>query len=299
MTNSIVVADTGTRRSLLRTLRKFASQQPLGILSFLMIVALTIAAIFADSLAPYDPFALSYDAMLMSPSAEHPFGTDALGRDILSRVMYGGRTALTIGFFSSLIGCTIGALIGIASAYFGGRIDAIIQRLTEILLALPVIVLALVIVAVFGRAPVVGIDVNLILAITIPVVPNVVRVIRSSALSVEAMPYIEAARAIGYGHARIILRHIAPNVVASYLILFSAYIAQAILLEASLSFLGLGVTEPTPSWGLMLSGNASDFYREAPWVIIFPGLAVTLTVLAFSMFGDSLRDWFDPKLRVR
>ena len=173
-----------------------------------------------------------------------------------------------------------------------------IQRCTDILLAFPVIVLALVIVAVFGRNPLAGIDVNLIMAIAIPVVPNVARVIRSSALSIAAMPFIDAARA-GYSHSRIILRHIAPNVVAPYLILVSAYIAQAILLEAALSFLGLGVTEPTPAWGLMLSGNASDFYREAPWMIIFPGLAITLAVFAFSMLGDSLRDWLDPKFKMR
>ena len=187
-------------------------------------------------------------------------------------MLYGARTALTIGVLSSLVGCSLGALIGITSAYFGGIIDQVIQRCTDILLAFPVIVLALVIVAVFGRNPLAGIDVNLIMAIAIPVVPNVARVIRSSALSIAAMPFIDAARAGGYSHSRIILRHIAPNVVAPYLILVSAYIAQAILLEAALSFLGLGVTEPTPAWGLMLSGNASDFYREAPWMIIFPAL---------------------------
>ena len=237
--------------------------------------------------------------MLLPPSTEHFFGTDALGRDIFSRVLYGARTALTIGVLSSLVGCSLGALIGITSAYFGGIIDQVIQRCTDILLAFPVIVLALVIVAVFGRNPLAGIDVNLIMAIAIPVVPNVARVIRSSALSIAAMPFIDAARAGGYSHSRIILRHIAPNVVAPYLILVSAYIAQAILLEAALSFLGLGVTEPTPAWGLMLSGNASDFYREAPWMIIFPGLAITLAVFAFSMLGDSLRDWLDPKFKMR
>jgi peptide/nickel transport system permease protein len=292
-----VPAASGPGRA--RLLSRFVREQPLGTLGLVIVLTMATAALFADYLAPYDPLELSFDGMLQPPSTGHLFGTDALGRDIFSRVMYGARTALTISLVSSLLGCTLGALIGIASAYFGGWIDHLIQRLTDILLALPVVVLALVIVAVFGRRPVAGIDINLILAIAIPVVPNVVRVIRSSALTVVQMPFIDAARAGGYSHSRIILRHIAPNVTAPYLILVSAYIAQAILLEAALSFLGLGVTEPTPAWGLMLSGNASDFYREAPWMIIFPGLAITLAVFSFSMFGDSLRDWLDPKFKMR
>jgi peptide/nickel transport system permease protein len=290
-----VARRAGGRQKILR----FVREQPLGTAGFVIVLVMALAAFFADYLAPYDPLALSLEAMLLPPSTEHFFGTDALGRDIFSRVLYGARTALTIGVLSSLVGCSLGALIGITSAYFGGIIDQVIQRCTDILLAFPVIVLALVIVAVFGRNPLAGIDVNLIMAIAIPVVPNVARVIRSSALSIAAMPFIDAARAGGYSHSRIILRHIAPNVVAPYLILVSAYIAQAILLEAALSFLGLGVTEPTPAWGLMLSGNASDFYREAPWMIIFPGLAITLAVFAFSMLGDSLRDWLDPKFKMR
>lgn len=290
-----VARSAGGRQKILR----FVREQPLGTAGFVIVLVMALAAFFADYLAPYDPLALSLEAMLLPPSTEHFFGTDALGRDIFSRVLYGARTALTIGVLSSLVGCSLGALIGITSAYFGGIIDQVIQRCTDILLAFPVIVLALVIVAVFGRNPLAGIDVNLIMAIAIPVVPNVARVIRSSALSIAAMPFIDAARAGGYSHSRIILRHIARNVVAPYLILVSAYIAQAILLEAALSFLGLGVTEPTPAWGLMLSGNASDFYREAPWMIIFPGLAITLAVFAFSMLGDSLRDWLDPKFKMR
>jgi peptide/nickel transport system permease protein len=159
-------------------------------------------------------------------------------------------------------------------------------------------VLALVVVAILGKGQWLGIDFNLIGAIAIPVIPKVARVLRSSALAIREMPYIDAARAAGYSNTRIIFRHIVPNVTAPYLILFTAYVAQAILLEASLSFLGLGVTEPTPAWGLMLSGNASDFYREAPWMIIFPGLAISLAVFAFNLFGDALRDWLDPKIKV-
>lgn len=280
-------------------LRRFLASQPVGSIGLCVVALIAAAAVFADWLAPYDPLALGFDTALQPPSMEHLFGTDSLGRDIFSRVIFGARTALTIGVSASLIGCTIGALIGIASAYYGGLTDLIIQRLTDLMLALPIIVLAIVIVAIFGRSTSEGIDLNVVFAIAIAIIPNAARVIRSSALSIVTMPYVEAARAAGLRNARIIVRHIAPNVAAPFLILVSAYIAQSILLEAALSFLGLGVTEPQPSWGLMLSGNTSDFYREAPWMIVFPGLSITVTVLAFSLVGDSLRDWFDPKFRMR
>ena len=276
----------------------FVLAQPLGAASLVAIVAMAVAAALAERVAPYDPLAIDFAAMLAAPSFEHPFGTDAFGRDILSRVIHGARTALSIGFLSSLFGSSIGAMVGVASAYFGGRIDLIVQRFVDVLLSFPIIVLAIVVVAMIGRAPLFGVDFNLIAAIAIPIVPKVARVVRSSALAIREMAFIDAARAAGYGHARIIFRHMAPNVVAPFLIMFTAFIAQAILLEASLSFLGLGVTEPTPAWGLMLSGNASDFYREAPWMILFPGLAISLAVFAFNLFGDSLRDWLDPKLKV-
>jgi peptide/nickel transport system permease protein len=279
--------------------RRFLASQPVGTIGLCVVVLMAAAAAFADWLAPYDPLALGFDTALQPPSMEHLFGTDSRGRDIFSRVIFGARTALTIGVSASLVGCSIGALIGIASAYYGGLVDLIIQRLTDLMLALPIIVLAIVIVAIFGRSTSEGIDLNVIFAIAIAIIPNAARVIRSSALTIVTMPYVEAARASGLRSARIILRHIAPNVAAPFLILVSAYIAQSILLEAALSFLGLGVTEPQPSWGLMLSGNTSDFYREAPWMIVFPGLSITVTVLAFSLVGDSLRDWFDPKFRVR
>jgi peptide/nickel transport system permease protein len=234
----------------------------------------------------------------MAPSLEHPFGTDAFGRDILTRIIYGARTALTIGFLSSFIGCTLGGLLGIASAYFGGRADLVIQRFVDVMLSFPIIILALVVVAVLGKTELLGIDLNLVLAIAIPIIPRSSRVVRSAALSVRAMPYIDAARAGGYSAWHIITRHMAPNVLAPYLILLTAYIAQAILLEASLSFLGLGVSEPKPAWGLMLAGDSSNFYQEAPWMILFPGLAISLSVFAFNLFGDSLRDWLDPKFRL-
>ncbi len=277
---------------------QFVVTQPLGAASLVFIVALFIAGVFADFVVPYDPLTLDYDAMLAAPSAEHWLGTDAFGRDVFSRIIYGARTALAVGLLASFLGSTVGAVIGVTSAYFGGRIDMAIQGFMDVLLSFPIIVLALAVVAMLGKRLVGGIDVNLILAIAIPMMPRVERVVRSSALAIREMPYIDAARAAGYGHGRIIFRHMAPNVVAPYLIMFTAFMAQAILLEASLSFLGLGVTEPTAAWGLMLSGTSQEFYSQAPWMIIFPGVAISLAVFSFNLFGDSLRDYLDPRLKV-
>jgi peptide/nickel transport system permease protein len=279
-------------------LMDFTRQQPLGAVSFVIIFLMMFAGVFSPWVAPYDPLDIDFAQILAAPSWEHWCGTDAFGRDICSRLIYGSRTALVIGFFSSFLGSTIGAILGIASAYFGGKVDDWIQRFVDILLAFPLIVLALVVVAAVRKLVVGGVDVNLIIAIAIPIIPRVARVVRAAALSVRVMPYVDAARAAGYSHSRIIFRHMAPNVVAPYLIMLTAFIAQAILAEASLSFLGLGVTEPTAAWGLMLSGNAADFYREAPWMILFPGAMISLAVFAFNLFGDSLRDFLDPRFKV-
>ncbi len=275
----------------------FIRQQPLGFVGFLIILLYFGMAIGAYWISPFHPEEIDFAAMLAAPSAEHPMGTDQYGRDVFSRLVYGARTAMAVGILSAFLGCTAGALIGATSGYFGGRIDNIIQRVVDIMLAFPIIVLAMVVVAVLGKNLLFGIDMNLIIAIALPMVPKMARIARASTLSIAQMPYIDAARAAGYSHVRIILRHIAPNIVAPYLVMATAFIAQAILLEASLSFLGLGVTEPTPAWGLMLSGASADFYRAAPWMIMFPGLAITLAVFAFNLFGDSLRDWLDPKLK--
>jgi peptide/nickel transport system permease protein len=276
---------------------QFVKSQPLGILGLLVILMYVACAVGARWIAPYDPESIDFTAMLSKPTAEHLFGTDQYGRDVFSRIVYGARTALAVGILSALFGCTLGAVLGAASGYFGGRIDNIIQRLVDIMLSFPIIVLAMVVVAVLGKRTAFGIDWNLIAAIALPIIPKMARVARSSTLSIVAMPFIDAARAAGFSHKRIILRHILPNIVAPYLIMVTAFMAQAILLEASLSFLGLGVTEPTPAWGLMLSGTSADFYQSAPWMILFPGIAITLAVFAFNLFGDSLRDWLDPKLK--
>jgi peptide/nickel transport system permease protein len=295
---AVVTLETASTRKPRGPITEFILQQPLGAISFVIIVAMMFAGIFSEWVAPYDPLAIDFSAILSEPSWEHWCGTDAFGRDICSRLIYGSRTALVIGFFSSFIGSSLGAILGIASAYFGGRVDNIIQRFMDILLAFPLIVLALVVVAALRRFVIGGVDVNLIFAIAIPIIPRVARVVRAAALGVRVMPYVDAARAAGYSNSRIIFRHMAPNVVAPYLIMLTAFIAQAILAEASLSFLGLGVAEPTAAWGLMLSGNAADFYREAPWMILFPGAAISLAVFAFNLFGDSLRDFLDPRFKV-
>jgi peptide/nickel transport system permease protein len=272
---------------------RFTRHRPLGAVGALIILIMMLTAVFAGLIAPYNPLATNYAAMLQAPSSAHWFGTDAFGRDVLTRILYGSRTALWVGFSSSVVGATLGAILGVASAYFGGRVDLLFQRLMDILLSFPLIVLALVVVAVLGTG-----TVNVILAILVPMVPRCALVVRSSALSLREMPFVEASRALGTGHARIIFRHMLPNVVAPYLILLTAFLGQAILLEASLSFLGLGVAEPQATWGLMLRGAAVEFAERAPWMAIYPGIAISLSVFAFNLFGDSLRDALDPKLRV-
>jgi peptide/nickel transport system permease protein len=255
---------------------------------------MVVMAATAGLIAPYNPVANDYTAMLAGPSSEHWLGTDAHGRDVLTRILYGSRTALMVGLGASLLGATFGSLIGVASAYFGGRVDLIVQRIMDVFFAFPVIILALAVVAVLGTGA--G---NVILAIAAPMIPRCARVVRSSALAVREMPYIDAARASGYGHNRIILRHMLPNVMAPILIMATAFLGEAILLEASLSFLGLGVQEPTAAWGLMLRGAAVEFAETAPWMAIFPGLAISMAVFGFNLFGDSLRDALDPRLRTQ
>jgi peptide/nickel transport system permease protein len=272
----------------------FIRRRPLGAIGAAIILVMVALAASANWLAPYDPLETDYGAMLAAPSGQHWLGTDAFGRDVLSRIIYGSRTALLVGLGASLLGATIGSLIGVASAYFGGRVDLFVQRIMDVFFAFPVIILALAVVAVLGTGA--G---NVILAIATPMIPRCARVVRASALAVREMPYVDAARASGFGHRRIILRHMLPNVMAPILIMATAFLGEAILLEASLSFLGLGVQEPTAAWGLMLRGAAVQFAESAPWMAIFPGLAISLAVFGFNLFGDSLRDALDPRLRTQ
>lgn len=272
---------------------RFARRRPLGAAGAAIILIMFFTAALASLIAPYDPLTIDFAGMLQAPGPAHWFGTDAFGRDVLTRIIYGSRTALWVGFSSSVLGATSGAIIGVASAYFGGKADLITQRFMDMLLSFPLIVLALVVVALLGG----GIT-NVILAITVPMIPRCALVLRSCALSLRETPFVEASRALGTGHARIIFRHMLPNVMAPYLIMLTAFLGQAILLEASLSFLGLGVSEPQAAWGLMLRGAAVEFAERAPWMAIYPGIAISLAVFAFNLFGDSLRDALDPKLRL-
>jgi peptide/nickel transport system permease protein len=275
-------------------IRKFIVTKPLGTIGGVIILMMAMTALFADTLAPYDPYEISQRLQFKAPSMEHWLGTDEFGRDMLTRLIYGARIALFIGLVAAFVGSTAGAILGVMSAYMGGKVDLIMQRFMDVMLAFPLLILALAIVSVLGRSlP------NVVLAIAIPIIPRTTRIVRSSALSVKENVFVEAARAVGSQHWRVMARHILPNVMAPYLIMLTAQLGNAILVEASLSFLGLGTAEPTPSWGLMLSGSAASYAEKAPWVAIFPGLAITLAVFGFNLFGDSLRDALDPKLRHR
>ena len=270
----------------------FIKKKPLGAAGAFIIAVMLLVALFAARLAPYDPYAADYGAQFMRPSAAHWFGTDEFGRDVLSRIMYGARIALFVGFVASFVGCTLGALLGVISAYAGGTVDLCLERLMDILLAFPLLFLALAIASILGPAVQ-----NVVVAISIPIIPRAARVVRASALSVKENPYVEAAGSLGASRPRVVLQHIVPNVMAPYIIILTAQLGSAILTEAALSYLGLGTAEPTPSWGLMLSGSASAYAEKAPWIALFPGIAISLAVFGFNLFGDSLRDALDPRLR--
>ena len=278
-----LIAPSGWRAVTAALIRR----QPLGAVGALMVLIMVAAALFADQIAMYDPEINDFAAMLEAPSAAHLFGTDEFGRDIYSRIVHGARTAMTVGFSAAILGSTIGLFVGVSSAYFGGWVDNIVQRIVDVLMAFPAIILALTVVIILGRG--VG---PVIIAIT----PNCARVVRSSALAIREIPYVDAARAMGFGHLRIILRHISPNIMAPYLIMLTNFLGAAILAEASLSYLGLGVQEPTPAWGLMLKSGAEEYAESAPWAVIFPGLAISVAVFGFNLFGDALRDVLDPRM---
>jgi peptide/nickel transport system permease protein len=273
---------------------RFARRKPLGAAGGLIVVGMLLAAIFAPYLAPYPPeeFIDGGSARLKPPSLEFPMGTDNLGRDILSRVIYGARLSMLVGFLSTIFGTGVGALLALFSAYAGGIWDLIVQRLMDILWSFPSLIVAIVIIAVLGRSVP-----NLIIAIGIVVIPSTARVVRSAVLTVKETEYVQAAEAAGASRLRIVFQHIAPNCVAPYLIIATASLGGAIITEASLSFLGLGVPPPAPSWGRDLFGSAQKFAELAPWMPIMPGIAISLTVYGFNLLGDAIRDVLDPRLR--
>ncbi len=278
----------------LRQAITFCRKEPLGTFGLALVLLMLVTGALAEVIAPYNPTANDFAAMTEPPSFAHWLGTDQFGRDLLSRIIFGARTAMIVGLTSALVGGLVGLVLGVGSAYFGGKIDLILQRVFDVLMAFPLIIMALAVVAIFGT----GVQ-NVIIAITIPLIPRCARVVRSSALSIREVPYVDAARACGFSHARIILCHMAPNVMAPFLIMVTAFVGQAVLAEASLSYLGLGVQEPVPAWGLMLQGGAEEYASTAPWIAVFPGLAIMLAVLGINLFGDALRDTLDPKLRNR
>jgi len=285
-------APLGQRLTVAEEVLKFVRTKPLGAGGALIILGMMLVALFAEVLAPYDPYRGDYGLQFARPSVDHWFGTDEFGRDVLSRVMYGARIALFVGFVASFAGCTLGGLLGVVSAYWGGKVDLILERLMDVLLAFPQLILALAIASILGPAVQ-----NVVVAVAIPIIPRAARVVRATALSVKENPYVEAVQALGALRRRVVLRHIVPNVMAPYIIILTAQLGGAILTEAALSYLGLGTAEPTPSWGLMLSGSAPSYAEKAPWIALFPGIAISLGVFGFNLFGDSLRDALDPKLR--
>jgi peptide/nickel transport system permease protein len=276
----------GTARFLMR-------RYPLGAVGALIVLLFVLTALLAPWLTVYDPTSTNPRASLARPTADHILGADFMGRDMWSRVAYGARISLAVGVGSTFLGCLIGVAIGLTSGYFGGWYDLLVQRLIDIMQALPLLVMALVMAASLGPSLQ-----NTIIAIAIPLVPNVARVIRSNTLSLREMPYVEAARAVGMSELTIAFRHVLPNTLAPLIVLATAQLGAAILTEAALSFLGLGIPEPHPSWGRMLSESAAEYVRTAPWLVIFPGIAISLAVFGTNLLGDALRDYLDPRQRT-
>jgi peptide/nickel transport system permease protein len=273
-------------------IRYHAASHPLGVIGAFIMLVFMFVAIFAGYLTAYDPIGTNSAISLARPSQAHWLGADNMGRDIYSRIIYGARISLAVGIGSTSLGCALGVALGLASGYIGGWVDLVIQRVVDVLQSMPLLVLALVMAASLGPA----LD-NTIVAIAIPLVPYTARVIRSNTLALREQPFVEAARAIGMSEFRIALRHVLPNTLAPLIVIATAQLGAAILTEASLSFLGLGVPEPHPSWGRMLSESAAEYMHVAPWLVIFPGLAISLVVFGTNLFGDALRDILDPRLR--
>jgi peptide/nickel transport system permease protein len=271
----------------------FSTRKPLGAAGAVLVLILVFIAIFAPLLAPQDPYHVDpVENRYAPPGGELILGGDEVGRDVLSRIIYGTRLSLHVGIFSVTLGIAIGAFLGISSAYVGGKFDLIIQRIVDTLMAFPGLILALAIMAVLGS----GVY-NVIVALIVVFVPGVTRIVRSQALSIKEMDYVTAARALGCGASRIMLRHILPNTFASLIVLSTITLGWAIIVEASLSFLGAGVPADIPSWGGMLSYSAQRYIKVAPWLIIAPGVAIGVTVFSVNMLGDALRDVLDPRLR--
>ncbi|MBU8873902.1 ABC transporter permease [Reyranella sp. MMS21-HV4-11] len=270
-----------------------ARRYPLGAVGAILVLLFVLTALFANVIAPHDPLSTNSRASLATPGGTYWLGADFMGRDMFSRIVYGARISLAVAVGATLLGGILGVVIGLMSGFLGGWVDLATQRLMDIMQSLPLLVMALVMAASLGPSLQ-----NTIIAIAIPLVPSVARVVRSSTLSLREQPFVEAARAIGMGEIRIAVRHVLPNTLAPLIVLGTAQLGSAILTEASLSFLGLGIPEPYPSWGRMLSESAAEYVRTAPWLVIFPGVAISLTVFGTNLLGDALRDILDPRQRT-
>ena len=278
------------RRPPLRTVGRLAGRQPLGAAGAGIVGVLVLTAVFAPELAPHGAKDAAFSPYL-PPSAAFPLGTDHLGRDMLSRVIWGARLSLWVGLVSVLVGVTLGGLWGVVTAYVGGVADSASQRVVDTLMALPPIILALSLMAALGQSVN-----NVIIALAVLLTPTAARTLRSLVLSIRESPYIEAARAVGCPHWRVIALHVLPNTLATYIVLVTVNISYAIVVEASLSFLGLGAPPDEPSWGAMLTAGTQAL-EPAPWMFLFPGLAISVTVFGLNLLGDAIRDLTDPRLR--
>jgi peptide/nickel transport system permease protein len=289
---ALLPASGPARPGVVTVLRRFCRKKPLGAAGGALMLVMAVTALLADQLQTHDPIATDAAQTLAPPGPAHWLGSDHLGRDIYSRIVHGARVSLIVGIASTVLGSIMGGVIGLLSGYIGGKTDLIAQRFLDILQGLPLLVLALVMTAALGPSlP------NVIVAISIPIIPRAGRVIRASVLSIREMQYIEAARGLGISHLRIAFRHVLPNTIGPFIVLTTAQLGSAILVEAALSFLGLGVPEPYPSWGRMLSVSAAEYAQKAPWLVLFPGIAISLAVFGSNMLGDALRDTLDPRLR--
>ena len=277
---------------ILLSLARFTRRKPLGALGGVIVVAMLVMAVFAERIAPYAYDETVAGARMKSPSATHWLGTDNLSRDMWSRIVYGARVSITVGFATIAIATLLATAIGVTSAYFGGVWDLAVQRVVDAWLSFPYLVIILSVMAVLGPGML-----NVVLSLSIILTATNSRVIRGAALAVQENAYVEAARAIGCGHTRIILRHLLPNVTATIIIVATIGLGAVILAESALSFLGFGVPPPYPSWGAMLSGSGRTYMFRAPWMAVWPGVAISLAVFGFNMFGDALRDVLDPRLR--
>ena len=289
----VVVAGPPSRlRRIGQTLHTFGRKAPLSAFWGVIAALILMIAVAAPVLAPHDPLRSNFRAMTKPPNEKNYFGTDQVGRDTLSRVIHGSRTSLTVAMAAVLLGTTFGALWGLASGFLGGRFDLISQRIMEFMQSFPDLILAMAIAMALGA----GVW-TVIIAIAVTRIPFGGRVIRSVVLSLKEMPFVEAARGLGASNMRLMFRHILPQCIAPYLILATTHLGVAIIIEASLGFLGVGIPPPTPTWGNMLSDALNSGLVPPWWLVLFPGLAITLTVLAFNLLGDGIRDMLDPRLR--